>query len=104
MTSMAPRLAGYPEAVAYIEIIQPEDATGARARYYDQISQSYTASLGFPIPAPQVYRPHSLIESYLKLGAMQIGGTSSEEAYIGQGTVPHLLVNFGVALHSSCFY
>jgi len=90
--------------MAYIQMIDPEDADGAVAEYYEQISQSYTASLGFPIPAPQVYRPHSLIEAYLKLGAMQTGGTSSEEDYVGQGSVPHLLVNFGVALHSSCFY
>ena len=90
--------------MAYIRIIDPEGATGKRADYYDQISQSYTASLGFPIPAPQVYRPHSLLEPYLKLGALQVGGTSSEEAYVGAGAVPHLLVNFGVALHSSCFY
>jgi hypothetical protein len=90
--------------MAYIETIDPENAEGARAEYYEQISQSYTASLGFPIPAPQVYRPHSLIEAYLKLGVLQTGGTSSEEAYIGEGAVPHLLVNFGVALHSSCFY
>ena len=90
--------------MAYVEIIDPENAEGARAEDYEQISQSYTASLGFPIPAHQVYRPHSLIEAYLKLGVLQTGGTSSEEAYIGEGAVPHLLVNFGVALHSSCFY
>ncbi len=35
---------------------------------YRQVD-SYTASLGFPIPAPQVYRPHSILEPYLKLGA-----------------------------------
>ena len=33
---------------------------------------SYTASLGFPIPAPQVYRLHSILEPYLKLGAIQV--------------------------------
>jgi hypothetical protein len=87
--------------MAYIEIIEPEDATGARAGYYEQISRSHTASLGFPILAPQVYRPHSLIEAYVKLGALQMGGISSEEAYIGQGSVPHLLVKFGVALRAS---
>jgi hypothetical protein len=90
--------------MAYIKIIDPEEATGELAGYYDQISQSYTASLGFPIPAPMVYRPHSLLPQYMKLGAMRISKTSSEEAYIGQGTVPQLLVNFGVAIHSSCFY
>lgn len=90
--------------MAYIEIINPEDATGDLAEYYDQISQSYTASLGFSIPAPQVYRPHSLLEPYMKLGAMRIAKTSSEKDYLGKGTVPHLLINFGVALHSSCFY
>lgn len=42
---------------------------------------SYTASLGFPIPAPQVYRPHSMVEPYLKLGAMQVQKTSNESAY-----------------------
>jgi hypothetical protein len=90
--------------VAYIEIINPEQSTGTRAEYYERISHAYTASLGFSIPAPQVYRPHSLLEPYLKLGAIQVGGTESEEAYVGRGTVPHLIVNFGVALHSSCFY
>ena len=90
--------------MAYIEIINPEEATGKRAEYYSQISESYTASLGFPIPAPQVYRPHSLLEPYLKLGAMQVAKTSSESAYLGEGTVPQLLVNFGVAINSSCFY
>jgi hypothetical protein len=90
--------------MAYIRIIDPEQATGNRADYYSQISESYTASLGFSIEAPQVYRPHSILEPYLKLGAMQVSKTSSEEAYLGEGTVPQLLVNFGVAINSSCFY
>jgi len=90
--------------MAYIEIIQPEQATGRRAEYYAQIAESYTASLGFPMSAPQVYRPHSLLEPYLKLGVMQIQGTNSQQDYIGRETVPHLLINFGVALYSSCFY
>ncbi len=90
--------------MAYIRIIDPEDATGDRAKYYDQISRSYTASLGFAIPAPQVYRPHSILEPYLKLGAMQVAKTSSEKSYLGEGSVPQILVNFGVALNSSCFY
>jgi hypothetical protein len=47
---------------------------------YRQVD-SYTASLGFPILAPQVYRPHSILEPYLKLGAMQVQKTSSESAY-----------------------
>jgi hypothetical protein len=31
--------------MAYVEIIDPENAEGARAEYYEQISQSYTAYL-----------------------------------------------------------
>lgn len=33
-----------------------------------------------------------------------MGSTRSAEQYVGEGVAPGVLVNFGVALYSSCFY
>lgn len=92
--------------MAYIEIIQPEDAGGDLAVNYEAISGAYTKSFGSErkIPVPQVYRTHSIVPPYLHYGAVQMGGTSSSDEYIGKGTAPGVLVNFAVALFSSCFY
>jgi hypothetical protein len=90
--------------MAYIKTVSPEHATGDLAADYQAISNAYSSSFGTEIPVPQVYRTHSIVPAYLHYGAVQIGGTSSAEQYIGAGQVPGVLVNFAVALYSSCFY
>lgn len=91
--------------MAYIRIIQQEDATGALAEDYTFLSKSYGKMLGADIPTPQVYRTSSIVDSYFHYGAVMNsiltnGGKHDRE----EGEVPRILVNFGVAVNSSCFY
>ena len=90
--------------MAHIRIIPPEEATGRLADDYEAISRAYSGSFGRHIATPQVYRTHTLLEPYFHYGAAHISGTSSAEQYMGKETVPGILANFAVAMHSSCFY
>lgn len=90
--------------MAYIRIVGPEEAQGDLARDYASISEAYSTSFSAHVPTPQVYRTHSIIPAYFHYGAVQMGSTRSAEQYVGEGVAPGVLVNFGVALYSSCFY
>ena len=92
--------------MAYIDIVHPEAADGQLAADYAAISNAYSGAFGDgrQVAVPHVYRTHSLVPAYLHYGAVQMGGTSSSEQYIGKGTAPGVLVNFAVSLYSSCFY
>ena len=91
--------------MAFIELVEESEATGTLAEDYRYLSDSYSRLIGRDTPTPAVYRPHSLIPPYFRLGAVQnrvlTGDGTHEERREG---FPTLLVNFAVALHSSCFY
>ncbi len=95
--------------MAYVRIVDESEATGTLAEDYAYLSDSYSRMLGMRIPTPQVYRPHSLIPRYFRLGAVQNRVLTNDGRHdLRQVTepvaVPNILVNFAVALHSSCFY
>ncbi|MEN8160916.1 MAG: hypothetical protein ABFS41_12655 [Myxococcota bacterium] len=92
--------------MAYIHIVNEDEARGTVAEDYAYLSASYSKILGPGTPTPQVYRPHSGVPAYFRFGAVQNrvltnGGAHDLPSVDG---VPNILVNFAVALHSSCFY
>ena len=89
----------------YIQFVNEQEATGTVAEDYQYLSDSYSNLTGRQMATPQVYRTSSLIDSYFRFGALQNrvlthDGQHSRE----EGPLPRILVNFGVAINSSCFY
>lgn len=89
----------------YIQFVNEGEATGTVAEDYQYLSDSYSRLVGSTMATPQVYRTSSLVDSYFRFGALQNrvlthDGQHAEE----EGPLPRILVNFGVALYSSCFY
>lgn len=91
--------------MAYVRLVNEQEATGTVAEDYAFLSKSYSRLLQTEIATPQVYRTSSVVPAYFRFGALQNrvltndGNHSPEE-----GPVPRILVNFAVSLHSSCFY
>ncbi len=94
--------------MAYIRIVNEDEAQGQLAEDYHYLSRSYSNLLGSQVPTPQVYRTHSLVPSYFRLGAVQNRVLTNDGRFdqprFQQGPVSEILVNFAVALHSSCYY
>ena len=91
--------------MAYVRIVNEDEAQGSVAEDYQYLSDSYSKMIGHPVPAPQVYRPHSLVPEYFRFGALQNRVLTHDGQHdLGDGLLPPILVNFAVALHSSCYY
>lgn len=91
--------------MAYIRIINESEACGQLAADYDYLSSAYSKMLGSKTPAPQVYRTHSIVPVYFRFGAVQNRVLTNDGRFDRpNGPVPDILVNFAVALHSSCYY
>lgn len=91
--------------MAYIEFVNEDEATGTVAEDYQYLSDSYSALFGSKIPTPQVYRTSSLVDSYFRFGALQNRVLTNDGKHAKEeGPLPRILVNFGVALYSACFY
>lgn len=91
--------------MAHIRLVNEDEATGTVAEDYAFLSASYSKLFGMEIPTPQVYRTSSLVAPYFRFGALQNRvATNDGEHGREEGPMPRILVNFAVALHSSCFY
>ena len=91
--------------MAYVRIVNEDAATGTVAEDYAFISGSYSRMLGAGTPAPQVYRTHSIVPAYFRFGAVQNRVLTNDGRHdLPMGPLPGILVNFAVALHSSCYY
>ena len=94
--------------MAYIRIVNEDEAQGQLAEDYTYLAQSYSTLVGAEVTTPNVYRTHSIVPAYFHLFTMTNRVLTSDGKFdrpeLQQGPAPELLVNFGVALHSSCFY
>ncbi len=91
--------------MAHIAVVSEQNAIGALKEDYDYIAGSYSQALGSAVPTPQVYTAASLIGAYFRFGAVQNSVlTNHGQHNVRQAGLPNILVNFGVALHSRCFY
>ena len=91
--------------MAYIRIVNEDEATGSLAEDYDFISSSYSAMIGAGTPTPQVYRTNSIVPAYFRFGAIQNRVLTNDGAHdLPQGALPGILVNFATSMYSSCFY
>lgn len=91
--------------MAFLRIVNEDTAKGTVAEDYEYLSASYSKLVGPGFPTPQVYRTSSIVPEYFRFGALQNrvltnDGQHGEE----DGPLPKILVNFGVAIYSSCFY
>ena len=91
--------------VAFIRIVNEDEATGQFAEDYKYISGSYSKWLKRHIPTPQVYRTSSIVEEYFHFGALQNRVLTDDGQHTPlESSVPPILVNFAVSLYSSCYY
>ena len=88
----------------YIRIINEDEATGQLAADYACLSAAYSKRYRTPRATPQVYRTASLIDAYFHFGALQSQVLLSDGQHLPEGPLPRILVNFAVALYSSCYY
>lgn len=89
----------------YIRIIDEEEATGQLAEDYDYLSKSYSRLVGGHMKTPNVYRTSSVVDAYFRFGALQNRVLTDNGKHTpNDGPLPKILVNFAVALNSSCFY
>ncbi len=91
--------------MAYIRIVNEDEAVGSVAENYAFLSSSYS-KMGRPgTPTPQVYRTNSLVPAYFDFGALQNRVLTNDGRHDGpRGPVPDILVNFAISLHSACYY
>ncbi|MFQ5664857.1 MAG: hypothetical protein ACE5I7_00335 [Candidatus Binatia bacterium] len=91
--------------MAYIRIIHEHEATGALKEDYEYLSSSYSKLLGTGTPTPQTYRTSSIVPAYFHFGAVQNQVLTNYGRHDRpMGPVPDIMVNFVVAMYSSCFY
>ncbi len=91
--------------MAYVRIVDEDQASGTVAEDYAFISASYSKMLGAGTPTPQVYRPHSIVPPYFRFGAVQNRVLTNDGTHDRpQGPVPEILVMFGISMYSACFY
>lgn len=91
--------------MAYIRIVNEEEATGSVAQDYEYLSSSYSHWLGADTPTPQVYRTSSILPAYFRFGAVQNRVLTNDGAHDRPaGPVPDILVMFAVSMYSACFY
>jgi hypothetical protein len=92
--------------MAYIEMVEVEDATGLLAENYRLVAERYSHGLGFPMPTPELYRVSSQVPAYTHaLSESQRCVTGDGEHYCeSDGIVPRLFAGFCVATLSACFH
>lgn len=89
----------------YIRFVNEDEATGTVAEDYEYLSDSYSKLVGATMATPQVYRTSSLVDTYFRFGALQNRVLTNDGQHGKEdGPLPQILVNFGVAINSSCFY
>jgi hypothetical protein len=90
--------------MAYLDIVEPEEASGELKASYDALVQMY-ADGGLTIVVPNVYKTNFALPVYLDFGTLQAACLPNYPQQTEPlTTVPGVLVNFGVAKFSSCFY
>ena len=90
--------------MAYLDIVEPEAAKGELKQSYDALVQMY-ADGGLTIVVPNVYKTNFALPTYLDFGTLQAACLPNYPQQTEPlTTVPGVLVNFGVAKFSSCFY
>jgi hypothetical protein len=93
------------DAVAFIRIINEDQATGQLAEDYQYLSDSYSHAAKTRVPTPQVYRTSSIIPEYFHFGAVQNRVLTHEGAHDREfGPLPTIMVNFATSMFSACFY
>ena len=94
--------------MAYIRIVNEEEAQGQLAEDYAYLSQSCSTLVGAAVTTPNVYRTNSIVPAYFHPFTLTNRVLTNDGKFdrpeLQQGPVPEFLVNFGVALNSSCFY
>ena len=94
--------------MAHIRIINEDEAQGRVAEDYAYLAESYSTLVGDAVTTPNVYRTHSIVPAYFHLATMTNRVLTNDGKFdtplFREGPVPDFLVNFGVALHSSCYY
>lgn len=92
--------------MAYIQLINEDEATGTLKQDYEFLSASYSKMFGSTIPTPMVYRTASPVPEYFRFGAVQnrVATADGDHNQPPDETLPTILVNFAVALHSACYY
>ncbi len=91
--------------MAYIRIVNEDEARGQLAEDYEFLSDSYSHAAGQRVPTPQVYRTPSVVPSYFHFGAVQNRVLTNDGQHNReQGPVPGIMVNFATSMFSSCFY
>ena len=56
--------------MAYIKLVNADEATGTVAEDYAFLSGSYSKLFGMEIPTPHVYRTASPVPAYFRFGAV----------------------------------
>ncbi len=91
--------------MAYVRIVNEEEARGTVAEDYGFISDSYSRAFGARVPAPQVYRTSSIVPAYFRFGAVQNRVLTNDGKHdLPQGLAPEILVMFGISMYSACYY
>ncbi len=94
--------------MAYIRIVNEDEAKGQLAEDNQYLSSSYSTLVGAEVTTPNVYRTHSIVPAYFRLCTVTNRVLTNDGKFdrpeFQQGPVPEFLVNFAVALHSSCYY
>jgi len=93
--------------LAYVKIVNEEEAAGTLAEDYAFISGSYSRLLGSETPTPQVYRTNSVVPAYFRFGAVQnrVLTNNGEHGHApGLEQVPEIMVMFAISKYSACFY
>lgn len=91
--------------MAYIRLLEENDAQGTVADDFAFLAASYSHFGGRSVRAPQVYRPASLIPTYFRFGTIQNRVLTADGRHDRpEGSLPRILLNFGVSRSSTCFY
>lgn len=91
--------------MAHIRIVSEQEATGPLKEDYEFISGSYSHGRGAQVPTPQVYTTSSIVPAYFRFGAVQNRVLTNDGRHDrAMGSVPSILMNFAVSLHSTCYY
>ena len=91
--------------MAYIRIVDEDQALGTVREDFEFISSSYSHALGSPMKTPQVYRTNSIVPAYFRFGAIQNRVLTNDGSHDRpSGPVPEILVMFAISMYSSCYY
>ena len=91
--------------MAFVRIVNEEEATGTVAEDYEFISSSYSHMLGAGTPTPQVYRTNRVVPEYFRFGAVQNRVLTDDGRHSRPpGPVPEIMVMFAISMYSDCYY